>query len=152
MTRRSSDTTAPTVGADGLEVLERAHCMELLANHRVGRVAVEVADDSPLVVPVNYLLDGEAIVFRTDMGAKVRALRQGPVSFQIDEIDPYHQTGWSVLVRGVAYEATGAEVAHLLVEPWAPGDKERWIRIVPATVTGRRIRLTGSPVDDRGYR
>lgn len=89
-------------------------------------------------------------MLRSDIGHKLRALRHQPVSFQVDEIDPFHRTGWSVLVSGVASEAAPADVAHLFVEPWAPGEKDHWVRLVPATVTGRRIRLPELPVDTRG--
>lgn len=145
---------AESAGGDqgtALDELPRDECLQLLGARSVGRLAVALPDSSPLVVPVNFLLDDDIVVFRSDVGTKLSALRQQPVSFQIDEIDPFHRTGWSVLVQGVAYEATPAEVEHLFVEPWAPGEKTQWVRIVPASITGRRIRLAELPVDTRGY-
>ena len=59
-----------------------------------------------LVLPVNYVLDGDVIVFRSDPGEKLDAIDGHPASFQIDFIDAFHHTGWSVLVRGTAYRAT----------------------------------------------
>jgi nitroimidazol reductase NimA-like FMN-containing flavoprotein (pyridoxamine 5'-phosphate oxidase superfamily) len=141
-------------GKGGLSEISRDECFELLAGHPVGRVAMAVEGDGPLVVPVNFILDGEAIVFRSDPGMKVRLLRQGPaVSFQVDQVDWYHHTGWSVLARGVAYEATHWEVEHLALEPWAEGDKGHWVRIVVRDVTGRRLERgeLSWPGDDRGY-
>jgi nitroimidazol reductase NimA-like FMN-containing flavoprotein (pyridoxamine 5'-phosphate oxidase superfamily) len=136
-----------------LEELEHDDCLKLVASMSIGRLAVAVDDhDAPLVVPVNYVLDGEVVVFRSGPGAKLHALRDTPVSFQVDLIDPFHRTGWSVLIRGIAHEATGAEVAHLVVEPWAPGDKHHWICVVPTVITGRTIRLPDVPWDTRGYR
>jgi hypothetical protein len=78
-------------------------------------------------------------------------LRIGPVSFQIDQIDPSRRTGWSVLIQGVAYEATPSQVEHLHLRPWAPGQKRHWVRILPVEITGRRIRLPELQVDSRGY-
>lgn len=137
---------------DRLTAIPREECLELLSGSRVGRVAVPVFGTGPLVVPVNYVVDGEVIVFRSDYGTKVQALRQGPISFQVDFIDWYHRTGWSVLVRGIAYEATHWEVEHLDLEPWAGGEKAHWVRLVIDEITGRRIEPTDlSSGDDRGY-
>ena len=126
-------------------------CLRLLASCPVGRLAVSVPGRAPLVVPVNFVLDGRVVVFRSDAGAKIDALRQGPVSFQVDQINPIEHTGWSVLVQGVAYEATHWETAHVQVEAWAPGVKGRYVRIVPDSITGRRIVHAELAFDTRGY-
>jgi nitroimidazol reductase NimA-like FMN-containing flavoprotein (pyridoxamine 5'-phosphate oxidase superfamily) len=133
------------------EELGQAECLELVASMSIGRLAVVDEGPSPLVVPVNYVLDGDVVVFRTGPGSKLHALRETPVSFQVDLIDPLHRTGWSVLIRGVAYDALDREVAHLVIEPWAPGDKHHWIRVLPVAITGRRIRLPEVPWETRGY-
>ena len=91
--------------------------------------AIVIDDHGPLVVPVNYALDGDVVVFRSGAGSKLRALRDAPLSFQVDLIDPSHRTGWSVLIRGTAHEATDARDAFR-VDPWAPGAKQHWIRVV----------------------
>jgi hypothetical protein len=54
--------------------------------------------------------------------------------------------GWSVLVRGQAHRvAHPAELWHLqeeaVVWPWAGGEREVYVRILPAQVTGRRIEI-----------
>ena len=135
-----------------LIALDRAECLELLRAQPVGRIAV-VDGDSPLVVPVNYTLDGDCVVFRSDAGTKLAALAHHKVSFEVDFIDWYHRTGWSVLVRGTASEATHWEVDHLLLEPWAEGDKRHWVRIPIGEVTGRRLEAMEFdwPPDGRGY-
>ena len=123
-----------------LDELDHDECLHLVSSLSVGRVAVAAEGAPPLVVPVNYVLDGEVIVFRSGAGSKLHALRDEPISFQVDLIDPVHHTGWSVLIRGIAYEAAAREVAHLKIEPWPPGAKHHWIRLLPTSVTGRRIR------------
>lgn len=133
------------------EELTRSECLAHLAQHTIGRFAVALPDSSPLVVPVTYVLDGEAIVFRSGSGAKVDALHHRPVSFEVDDVDVIERTGWSVLVKGTAYEATHWEVGHLAIEPWAPGTKPRWVRIVPNSISGRRIVLVPCDADARGY-
>jgi nitroimidazol reductase NimA-like FMN-containing flavoprotein (pyridoxamine 5'-phosphate oxidase superfamily) len=136
---------------DGLEELSRQECFALLGTCPVGRVAISRTHAAPLVVPVNFVLDGEVIVFRTAAGTKVDRLRTGPIGFEVDAVDPFHHAGWSVYVEGPAYEATHWEVEHLELEPWAPGDKDRWIRLSPAHVSGRRIRSHALVFDARGY-
>jgi len=123
--------------------LTRSECFDLLANEDVGRVAV-VDDLGPMVVPVNFVLDRHTVVFRTDEGTKLEAAaRGGRVGFEVDGIDAATRTGWSVTVRGEVVEVTDpAELARLRdlpLEPWAPGNKARYVRILPAAVTGRRI-------------
>jgi nitroimidazol reductase NimA-like FMN-containing flavoprotein (pyridoxamine 5'-phosphate oxidase superfamily) len=141
MTSHVSETT--------LETLTTEECLDLLATASVGRVAVALPGGAPVVVPVNFALDGAVIVFRTDPGSKLEALREHPASFQVDSIDPFHRTGWSVLVQGFAYETSPADVE---VEPWDAGPKAHWVRIYAGAVTGRRITLPDSDVDPRGYR
>jgi nitroimidazol reductase NimA-like FMN-containing flavoprotein (pyridoxamine 5'-phosphate oxidase superfamily) len=135
-------------GDTSLERLSREECLQLLSTVSVGRVAVAEPGGPPLVVPVNYVVDGDVIVFRSDPGSKLDALREHPASFQVDLIDPFHRTGWSVLVQGVAYETSPAQVN---VEPWDRGPKAHWVRIFPGAISGRRLRLPEVPPDPRGY-
>ena len=131
--------------ADGvvLEALAPEECLALLRSEVIGRVAVADFNAAPLVVPVNYVLDGDAPVFRTDYGSKFRlaVLAETPVSFEIDGVDP-DRRGWSVLVQGSATELSEEEARRLRLQPWAPGRKTHWVRIAPESVTGRRIRLS----------
>ena len=128
--------------APELEELSREECLALLSRQSVGRLAVIADDGLPFVVPVNYQLERDTVVFRTDAGTKLEALHRHPVAFQIDSIDPLHRTGWSVLVQGIAHEAVPHELTSARVEPWL-GPKQRWIQVVPRYISGRRIR---SPV------
>ena len=75
--------------------------------------------------------------------------REHPASFQVDCIDPFHRTGWSVLVQGFAYETSPADVE---VEPWDGGPKAHWVRIYAGGITGRRLTLPQVGPDPRGYR
>jgi nitroimidazol reductase NimA-like FMN-containing flavoprotein (pyridoxamine 5'-phosphate oxidase superfamily) len=115
-------------------------CRRLLRSGAVGRVAVNRRGHGPLVVPVNYVVDGTgAIVFRTDIGSKLSAIRRGAVSFEIDDVDPSTRTGWSVLVEGLAHEIDVTEDAATQVEPWAGARLRHAVRIVPSTISGRRL-------------
>jgi len=126
-----------------VQELTRSECFELLAGGQLGRVAV-TDDRGPVVFPVNYVLDRHTVVFRTEPGTKLHAagLRRR-VCFEADGTDAAARTGWSVIVRGEITEVTDrAELARLRELPlrvWAPGARDRYVRILPAALTGRRI-------------
>jgi len=131
-----------------MEELDENECLRLIGPGGIGRIAYP-GRFGPAVLPVNYkLLDG-AIVFRTaEHGPLDEDLRTGiadadyKVAFEIDEIDPAAGRGWSVLVQGPAHHARGAEIDAARsagVEPWAPGDRELFVQIVPSRITGRRV-------------
>jgi len=128
-----------------LEVLAEEECWRLLGAHHLGRLAL-VDAKGPVIVPVNYVLDREAPVFRTDPGSKLdAAVAAVPVAFEVDAADQATRTGWSVVVRGALAEVTDPGdlewLRALPLYPWAPGDKARYVRVRPASVTGRRIRI-----------
>lgn len=128
----------------GLERLDRATCLELLAGDCVGRLIL-VRGSAPEIFPMNYAMDGEAIVFRTDPGTKLAIGARAPACFEIDGFDRDHRTGWSVAVYGRMEEvtrfdaATWERVQRLAVEPWAGGTKEHWLRLMPDRISGRRL-------------
>ena len=137
----------------GLEELAETECLLLLGRYTVGRLAV-LDGGRPAVFPVSYRRDGGTIVFRSDDGAKLDAIGDDDaVAFEIDELDPRSRSGWSVAVTGRATEVTEAgeleEVQKLRLEPWAPGAKSRYIRIVPDSIGGRRILRRPAGAGDR---
>ena len=124
-------------------------CLALLGRSHLGRIAF-IEGGRPLVLPVNYVLDDEAVVFRTDSGSKLDAAALGlPVAFEVDGIDPATRTGWSVVIRGQAEYVTsraGLErLRRLPPVPWAPGAKAHYVRIRATEVTGRRISVADLP-------
>lgn len=133
-----------------LEELDEAECMRLIAPGGIGRLVFSGSWDLT-VLPVNYKVLGGAILFRTAQhGSTDEDLRTGiahaeyRVAFEVDDFDPVGREGWSVLVRGPAHhldsESERAQALQAGVEPWPGGDREHFISISPAQVTGRRIR------------
>ena len=123
--------------------MTRSECFRLLGSRHLGRVVL-VDELGPAAFPVNYVVDGRTVLFRTDEGSKLNAaLRRGRVAFQIDGVDEASHTGWSVLVRAEAIEVSDsddlARARELPLYPWAPGAKTHYVRLMPAMVTGRRI-------------
>jgi nitroimidazol reductase NimA-like FMN-containing flavoprotein (pyridoxamine 5'-phosphate oxidase superfamily) len=129
----------------GIEVMDRDDCLRRLAQDEIGRLAL-VERGEPVILPVNYVLDGGDIVFRTDPGTKLDAQDRAPVCFEIDQFDRDAHTGWSVVVTGQLEEVTRhdgrryEQVRALPIEPWAGGEKQHWMRVVPSRITGRHVR------------
>lgn len=128
---------------DGVEELPVNTCWSLLRTTTVGRLAVWV-EDHPDIFPLNFAVDHGTLVFRTGDGTKVSgALSDAPVALEADGYDPLTATAWSVVVKGRA--RTIREIPDLMdtvdlpLYPWQAGAKDRFIRIHPALVTGRRF-------------
>lgn len=129
--------------------LSNDECQALLAGSHLGRVAL-VEGGRPLILPVNYVLDDAAVVFRTDEGSKLdAAVRGAPVAFEVDGVNRERQTGWSVLIRGHAEYVTDPtdleRLRRLPLVPWAPGAKPHYVWVRPEEVTGRRISVADLP-------
>jgi nitroimidazol reductase NimA-like FMN-containing flavoprotein (pyridoxamine 5'-phosphate oxidase superfamily)/DNA-binding transcriptional regulator YiaG len=127
-----------------LQTLTAAECFELLSPGGVGRVAFTTTD-GPVVLPVNYAMAGQTVIFRTAPDTLLAGYLDGPAGFEVDRLDEALSQGWSVLVTGRAVRVTSeAEVRHLerhtSVRPWAGGARDVYVRITPRKITGRRIR------------
>lgn len=136
------DPTAP-VDRNGLRSLSREECMHLLSQHAMGRVGV-TWDVLPVVLPVNYVLDGDQIVLRTAPGTKLcAALSHTVVAFEIDGFDPVDHSGWSVLVRGPAVEVIDeselARLRQLPLRPWANDGADHFVTIAIELMSGRHV-------------
>jgi len=143
----------------GLRDLDAEECYQFLATQTVGRLGV-VIEHYPEVLPVNYALDHQVIVFRSHAGPKLHAAHHANVSFQVDAVDQIRRLGWSVLVRGMAEvidesrDPVRAARSHAAgAEPWIAGDQPHLVRVIPAGVTGRLLVAddTEEWVDLRGY-
>lgn len=133
---------------NGLEVLTRTECLRLLSSRHVGRVGVSI-EALPVVLPVNYaVMDGD-IVVRSGPGTKLDAALAGAVvAFEVDLVDEASETGWSVLVQGVATviaePAVLAQAQSLSLRPWAGGPKDHFVRISSEHMSGRRLHSTAA--------
>ena len=128
----------------GLERLDRDECLRLLAADEVGRLAI-VDFGTPAIFPVNYVMDGDTPVFRSDPGTKLDHGPRSRACFEVDSFDRETRTGWSVVVFGRLEEVTRFDgrayhrVHALPIEPWAAGEKSHWMRVLPDRISGRRI-------------
>jgi nitroimidazol reductase NimA-like FMN-containing flavoprotein (pyridoxamine 5'-phosphate oxidase superfamily) len=132
-----------TAAGSKLNVLRRQECWALVKGADLGRLAFEM-EGWPLVLPVNYLVDGDDIVIRSDPGRKLAAARrQVQAALQVDSVDRLHRSGWSVLVFAIAtaVEDPGEvkRLDQLGLRSWAASDRASWIRLLPLEITGRRL-------------
>jgi nitroimidazol reductase NimA-like FMN-containing flavoprotein (pyridoxamine 5'-phosphate oxidase superfamily) len=127
-----------------LEELSYDACLQRLREHTVGRIGV-VVHYAPIVLPVNYRLV-------ETVGLTLLAVRTRPdnviesggpqAAFEIDDIDPIHQQGWSVLVRGTLHrvDPEAADFKNRFdPHPWLLADRDAWLIIQPFAITGRRL-------------
>lgn len=132
----------------GLEILPFEVCLRLLASVPVGRVGF-FADGEMVILPVNHVVDGQDLVFRTARGSKLSAAEgRNLVTFEADEYDEQTRSGWSVVVTGraeVIYE--DAEIQRLSqfgLHTWVTAvQRPFWIRIRASAVSGRATPETG---------
>lgn len=139
---------------NGMEELSAAECWRLLRTHEVGRLAVSITDH-PDIFPVNYVVDGDGVVFRTGPGTKLAASVLGRgVAFEIDGYDPIAGDAWSVVLKGHARQIEHMieyfEADNLPLFPWHASPKPDIVRIEPAEVTGRRFHVVERREIDAG--
>jgi uncharacterized protein len=130
----------------GLEILHLGDCFLLLKSVPVGRVGF-IAGGEVVILPVNFLVDGQDVLFATGAGSKLSAVEVGHyVGFEADSYDAATRTGWSVVVKGLAEIVDDDEAVRcdgLGPTSWGGAANGRvWVRIRPASVSGRRIPST----------
>jgi len=119
-------------------------CARLLRGGVAGRVAI-CTPDGPHIVPLNYAVDGNAVVVRTTPYSVLGTYGRGSkVAFEVDAFDYERHEGWSVVARGRADEVTdSAELSRMRAawapRPWADGTRPVHLRIPWAELSGRRI-------------
>ncbi|MGJ0558331.1 pyridoxamine 5'-phosphate oxidase family protein [Methylocystis sp.] len=135
-------------------------CALLLRSGVVGRIALSTPT-GPHIVPVNYSVVDDAIVFRTTPYSVLGTHgRNALLAFEIDHFDYEYWTGWSVMARGRAeavHDATELERIKQVWQPrpWASGQRNLYFALHWTELTGRRLgaRSAGSsanaPVERR---
>jgi hypothetical protein len=124
--------------------LSVAECRDLLATDAVGRVAF-VTPRGPRIVPVNYVLAGDAIEMRTSTSSELATYAPGhEVAFEIDHLDGERRRGWSVVAHGVCERVAAPDAGswHLAgpePDPWAGGRRPLLLRLAWRELTGRRV-------------
>jgi nitroimidazol reductase NimA-like FMN-containing flavoprotein (pyridoxamine 5'-phosphate oxidase superfamily) len=143
----ADDTRSGASAPGGFEELSPAGCWELVQAKTIGRVAYCNAGE-PTVLPVNYTVRAGSIVFRTAARSRLAdAMNDHTAAFEVDEIDERQHSGRSVLLVGVAQWVTDTDELTDLwwdqhqPDPWAAGERNVFVRIVPTRISGRLLSL-----------
>ena len=149
----SPGSASPGSGLGARRVVERldeTECMELLSTAKIGRLVYN-SRYGPVAVPSEYKIHEGSIVFRTyQVTFTEQDLRTGiahaeyQVVVEVDQVDPEAHEGWVVLVRGTAHhvdtEAERASIGNVGLESWVEAEPEHFIRVVPVSIAGQRLR------------
>ncbi|KWX59445.1 pyridoxamine 5'-phosphate oxidase family protein [Mycobacterium sp. NAZ190054] len=121
--------------------LTETESWQLLGSVSLGRLVTTVNGWTE-IFPVNFVVQDNTLLFRTAEGTKL--LTSALNEYVVFEADDHNVVeGWSVIVRGKArLLATSTELADARragLYPWIATQKERFVRISPQAVTGRRF-------------
>jgi hypothetical protein len=123
--------------------LTTERCWELLRADEFGRLAFRMSDEVHLV-PINYAVDGDTLLFRTAEGNKLLGVTMHPqVVFEIDAYDDTR--AHSVIVRGLARvleEDEEHRAEEVPLRPWVDTPRYNVVEIVPTQITGRAFVLS----------
>jgi hypothetical protein len=125
-------------GPRRLAELTRPESLRLLGGVPFGRIVYTVRA-LPAVVPVRHLVDNGMVVVRTHVGGDCAG---AVVAFQADSIDSAAESGWSVMITGVArrvLDASETEHYESVLSPFVDMPNVEVIRIYPEIVSGYEL-------------
>lgn len=135
------------MSSNPVTVLNDVEAFEHLATQSLGRVVVRRKEDMD-IFPINYVVDGGFVYFRTGQGTKLFSLvLNEDVLFEADEYT--EEAAWSVIIKGTAEVLKdNADIQHadtLPLKPWVPTLKYNWVRITPRSISARAFELGEEP-------
>lgn len=128
----------------GLGILDREECLRRIGGTAVGRLGF-LRDGEVTILPVNHVLHGEDIAFRTTWGSKLQLAANGErVAFEVDSFHVGSEAGWSVLVRGTTSIVEDPQLRDRLeqsaLESWLPPSTNTfWVSVHADDISGREI-------------
>ncbi|TWD84065.1 pyridoxamine 5'-phosphate oxidase-like protein [Kribbella amoyensis] len=131
------------VDANGLEILDPAECLRLLATRAMGRL-VFTRDALPAVRLATFAVEQGGLIFATADDDRYRAAERGDVvAFEVDDIDEDEGLGWRVTVVGRLAPIDPEQAAPLIpllpVRAWAPIGERQLVRLTIESYDGRRL-------------
>lgn len=132
-----------------VESLDSSTCWSLLRTTTLARIGLVNGEDVE-VLPVNVVVDGGTLVFRTASGTKLELLhRTHRATIEADGVDIATGAGagtaWSVVVKGVPHIVRNVhevlETFDLPLAPAEPSPKGVFVRLEPDSITGRRFAI-----------
>lgn len=124
-----------------VDVLSADDCWAMLEKAPLGRLATRAGEGID-IFPINFTVRDREIYFRSAPGSKlVDITRASAVAFEID--GQHRRTHWSVVVHGTAermsFDADIQSSGVLELETMTSSAKWNYVRITPATISGRRF-------------
>jgi hypothetical protein len=99
-----------------------------------------------MIYPMNFTVDGDAVVLRTSSDSALGSSGGGvEVAFEVDHVDLEARQGWSVVVRGCTRIVDDPEDEDRLRSlgreptPWASGLRRTYVRIPCREISGRVV-------------
>ncbi len=133
---------APNSGHQGIAVIDEERCLRLARGESIGRLGFS-ARAIPVIFPINFVLVGRDVVFRTEPGQKLDAARlQAVACFEVDSYDGFAHTGWSVLITGRLAVTEGLELDRLgplPLRPWAVTGVSDVVTLRGELISGRSV-------------
>ncbi|HET7355235.1 MAG TPA: pyridoxamine 5'-phosphate oxidase family protein [Nocardioidaceae bacterium] len=129
---------------DRFAEISGAQCLDLLQSGLVGRAGFCSAS-GPRIVPVNYALFEDSIVWRTTPYSELGRFGPGnALAFEVDHIDYEHQQGWSVVALGRCEVVDEPAVLRRIRStwdpgPWVGGQRHLYLRLRWHSLTGRVV-------------
>jgi nitroimidazol reductase NimA-like FMN-containing flavoprotein (pyridoxamine 5'-phosphate oxidase superfamily) len=99
----------------------------------------------PRIVPVNYSLHGDAIVFRTTPYSKLSTYGwNADLAFEVDSFDRETHEGWSVVAIGRAHVVDDPDEVQRIRQgweprPWAAGSRNLYVMLPWRELSGVRL-------------
>lgn len=135
----------PRPTEDMIEILDQAQCSALLTREPVGRVGYVTDDGRPMILPVDFLIVDNHVIFRTDPGDKLSNMPLSRVCFEADGTEAAGVV-WSVVIQGTARDITTAlddksvHLRNVALPSFARLADPHWVAIEIEQVSGRRLR------------
>lgn len=125
------------------EELADNECWRLILSGTVGRVGY-IGESLPRIIPINYVVLDRTIIFRTAPTGEIARFGLGrTIAFEVDSIDEFLHSGWSVLMSGTLRELDSSVIQALdyrdTPQPWPAGSQTMFCQLEPTQISGRRI-------------
>jgi nitroimidazol reductase NimA-like FMN-containing flavoprotein (pyridoxamine 5'-phosphate oxidase superfamily) len=137
-----------SIGQECNVTLTRAECLECLTGATVGHIGASIKA-LPVIMPVQFVVHGESVFFTTIPGSTLDAATIGAVvAFQADSYRAPLDTGWSVMLQGIASAVDEGDpdvppMDHLVAGHDGAGPEPRLVRLDATTLSGHRLRMPG---------
>jgi nitroimidazol reductase NimA-like FMN-containing flavoprotein (pyridoxamine 5'-phosphate oxidase superfamily) len=131
-------------GGSSIMRLEPSECLNLLAQAKVGRIALSIGA-LPVIRPVRFVLSAGHVVFRAAPASQLsKAAADAVVAFQVDHADEDRARGWNVMAHGVCRPVRSPDVQeelrNLPLPAWGPNpDEDIFMRMELTRLSGERV-------------